>query len=187
MSAVETKSCSKCKEVKPLEDFALRNDGPKGRQSHCKICRRAWGKAFRAENPGYKRPYYEATRVRQLVQQKKRYEANREKALAWHKRWKKEHPELYNYYNAKRNAAKLSATLPGFEKEIKEIYKNCPRGFHVDHIVPLQGENVCGLHVPWNLQYLPAIENIKKGNRYVNNGHCEQNPVEASKQVSRTL
>ena len=37
--------------------------------------------------------------------------------------------------------------------------------WEVDHIIPLQGENVCGLHVDYNLQYLTPEENGKKGNR----------------------
>lgn len=55
--------------------------------------------------------------------------------------------------------------LPGISEEIGRIYAARPEGHQVDHIVPLQGQNVCGLHAPWNLQYLTPEENRKKGNR----------------------
>ena len=38
--------------------------------------------------------------------------------------------------------------------------------WHVDHVIPLQGKNVSGLHVPTNLQVIPAILNMAKNNRY---------------------
>ena len=67
----------------------------------------------------------------------------------------------------KKRAVKLRA-MPKWanQEKIKEIYANCPKGWHVDHIVPLQGRNVCGLHVETNLQYLPARENARKKNKF---------------------
>lgn len=52
-------------------------------------------------------------------------------------------------------------------EKIKSIYNSCPTGMTVDHIVPLQGVNVSGLHVHNNLQYLTAAENSAKNNRFL--------------------
>ena len=81
-------------------------------------------------------------------------------------------------YQATRRAKKMQATPQWLSEEqmdeIKYIYSVAKDAtiltgepYHVDHIVPLKGKNVCGLHVPWNLQILPATENLTKGNRIV--------------------
>lgn len=70
-------------------------------------------------------------------------------------------------YTAKYKANKLMASPVWADLEkIKSIYRLRPADYHVDHIIPLQGKNVCGLHVEGNLQYLLAKENLSKHNKY---------------------
>lgn len=52
-------------------------------------------------------------------------------------------------------------------RKIQEIYVCRPAGHHVDHVIPLRGRLVSGLHVENNLQYLPALENMRKHNTYI--------------------
>lgn len=76
--------------------------------------------------------------------------------------------DYQRFYQAGMRAKKLDRTPPWASiDKIKEIFKNCPEGYHVDHIIPLQGELVSGLHVETNLQYLPAKENLQKQNKFI--------------------
>lgn len=83
--------------------------------------------------------------------------------------WEKANTNKRRRYSANYRAAKMSATPPWLTAEQREaiahVYETCPPDHDVDHIVPLQGVAVCGLHVPWNLQHLPASTNRSKGNK----------------------
>lgn len=102
---------------------------------------------------------------------------NKDKIRSISSKWQKNNKGKANAVTAKRHAAKMQRTPPWLSKEqlneIKDFYvmaaeleKVFPWKQCVDHIVPLQGKTVSGLHVPWNLQILPAKENISKGNRF---------------------
>jgi ribosomal protein S14 len=76
------------------------------------------------------------------------------------------------YANVVENRAKMNAsqkrvrrqTPPWADMEaIRKIYRERPQGMDVDHIIPLRGKTVSGLHVHYNLQYLPMSENRAKG------------------------
>jgi hypothetical protein len=67
---------------------------------------------------------------------------------------------------------------PPWAKEFKQEYEKlvwlrddlkCITGedYHIDHIIPIRGKNVCGLNVPWNMQILPSDINVRKSNRHV--------------------
>lgn len=85
--------------------------------------------------------------------------------------------DKHNALSKKRKVAKKQRVLPWLTKEhfkqIEEFYTIAKmfqmytgQEYHVDHIVPLQGKNVSGFHVPWNLQVIPAKQNLSKGNKH---------------------
>lgn len=133
----------------------------------------------------YKRQHYLDNKEKYKERAKKRYyKENKEKENKRCVKWKNENKDhiaqyqvdyrktehgrgMANFHNSKRRCKKLNATPKWSESElILEFYKNCPEGYTVDHIIPLQGKNVSGLHVIGNLQYLTKSENSKKGNHF---------------------
>lgn len=94
---------------------------------------------------------------------------NKDRVNANAREWARRNRNKLRAKEVLRYAIKMQAVLATVTlSELRVVYMNCPTGYHVDHIVPLRGENVCGLHVPWNLQYLPARENLRKSNKFEN-------------------
>lgn len=119
------------------------------------------------------------SRDRALVKEKARewYKANREVRIEKAKEYQKDNTAKTNARNAKRRGKRVQATPDWLTEdhllEIEDLYllsvtlkEETGVAHHVDHIVPLQGELVSGLHVPWNLQVITARENMEKSNSF---------------------
>lgn len=150
--------------------------------------RRAWREANKERLAAKWRAWYEThkeserakARLRGQVNKKRKNETHRawgrahpDRRLAYGRSWTKRHPAEKRAAKARRRAAELRQLAEWADHEaIKAIYAEAIRltretgiKHHVDHVIPLQGKLVWGLHVETNLQILTAKDNHKKGNR----------------------
>lgn len=136
-----------------------------------------WREANRQKKRENNRAWELANPEKARASKEKYAVANRAKKNAQAREYQKENPHMGLASVRKRQAAKQLRTPPWFNAEhlwmTQEAYALAKMrekvfGFkwHVDHIVPLRGANVSGLHVPWNLQVIPAKLNWQKGNRW---------------------
>lgn len=160
------KTCSSCALSKPEADYTKNASRKDGFHHCCRLCKKEHSKRYRENNKDSVKSSQDNWRKNNPDWYKeyycKRYPIKREDYL-----------EASSRYRAKKIRAKPNWLGKRHLSQIKELYwlardLQCVTGelYHVDHIVPLQGENVCGLHVPWNLQVLPADINLSKGNSY---------------------
>ena len=185
----KSKICTKCDVEKLLDEFHKRKIGKFGRESRCKVCKAEHyqknrervlvrQRRYREANPGKKqeqdRRYYVKNRERISEEKRLYYEANIEQKLASVRRWQKANPEKLAAIAAKRRAAQINRTPAWADLETIKLYYEARqaiseatgRDYHVDHMIPLRGKTVSGLHVPSNLQIIPAEHNLRKKNRF---------------------
>ena len=148
--------------------------------------------AVSARNRAWQKANLKKYKAAKAQSSRKYYLANRETLLARSWAWQHANIERHRIHqlrsqkkcagavraNAARYRAAKAQRVPAWAdlNAITQFYKDCPQGMTVDHIVPLQGfdwiegkrvETVRGLHVPWNLVYLPATENLSKNGRFI--------------------
>lgn len=126
----------------------------------------------------YKAKYYQENKERLSKKSAEVYQKNKEAIKKRIAAWKKNNPAKVNAGCMLRHAIKLKGTPVWLTADhkwmIEQAYelaklreKVCGGVWHVDHIIPLRGKTVCGLHVPWNLQVITREENCKKHNKLV--------------------
>lgn len=181
------KICSKCNIPKDEKmGFSFRNDTNKYHNT-CKECKNNITKNWTSNNINYvkdrRKQYYldnseqikdKAKNWRKInpekakIQDKKKYESRCPVVEKFRlSQWKKRNKNKVNAWTAKYRTSKEQSVLFNlYKNDIYKFYDNCPQGFEVDHIIPITSKIVSGLHVPWNLQYLPIKENRIKSNKF---------------------
>lgn len=160
------KVCKTCLVSKPVSEFYKQTTrGTHGVRGTCKLCDNAKKKAYRK-------------RLGQtlLDRKKEEYLRHQDSRLAQKQAYRRANKGKINALVAARKKVIKQRTPKWLTQDerwmMKEAYELAALrtemfGFswHVDHVKPLQGETVTGLHTPYNLQVLPGIENIKKKNK----------------------
>lgn len=125
---------------------------------------RTWGK----DNPEKLRELQNNWRRSEKGQAQSRewYADNKEIHNSRTKDWKQRNPgKVLEHTRARQAGLKQATPVWADRAAMQAIYEACPEDKWVDHIIPLQGKTVCGLHVDYNLQYLTPEENMSKGNK----------------------
>lgn len=167
---MKNKVCFCCKETKTTSDFFKDASRTDGLSSSCKICKTAQIKKSNLKMS-------EQRRKNKNLYNKKYKEINKEKVKEYHKKKQKEKRAYYTAKQKERELAKKQQIPSWVDSEelflIHEVYdlarlrtKVTNIKWQVDHIVPLQGKLVRGLHTINNLQVIPAKINQSKGNKF---------------------
>lgn len=181
------KLCNRCKQDKPVGGFYANKRMKDGLNTFCVACHKADNvrrKAVNRTNPEFKeaeREYKKLYRAQNSLEHASYMQewrkVNKDHTQQYGKKYREANKAFVNFLCQKRKIALTNRTPPWLSEDdlwaIQEAYLLAEKrtqlfGFswHVDHVIPLRGKNVSGLHVPNNLQVIPAIDNLRKTNKY---------------------
>lgn len=160
------KTCKGCSETKPLALFHAHKFMADGHLNFCKVCFYAKSKANRAKNPDARKEEYARRRARQGYMTMAEYTAKRNKNAKGRKISLNEYAQKRRAKVNQKQLTELDTFVLTEAYKLREIRQRLfSFNWHVDHIVPLNYKNACGLHNAYNLQVVPAKWNMVKQNR----------------------
>ncbi len=159
------KTCKTCLLEKKIECFHKHLRCKYGVRNECKICRIDRQVKYQKDNKDNYLAYQSKHYQENKDQYRKMALLNPKRQL--HKRNDYEKNRSLYLFRASLRKKHVKVATPKWADmlKVRDIYLSRPDGFHVDHIVPLRGKNVCGLHVEYNLQIIPSTDNLRKGNK----------------------
>lgn len=165
--------CTKCGALKELSSFHTRKASPDGLAYKCADCIKIACVEWRKSHQGAFGKWYEENKEARQDSWRVWYQQNKERRALSYAEWAAENKDIVNACVSRRRAVKLKASprwanqdaIRGFYKEAEWVTQETGIPHEVDHISPLQGKYVCGLHCEFNLQILTKVENIRKSNR----------------------
>jgi len=157
------KECSKCKEKKNFTEFYRRKER-NGYKSHCKSC-----------ESEHKKEYYKKNKAHIRSRNDQWKKDNPDKHNKNFRKWRINNLDIMNAHCSAARAKRIKRYVDWADSQyIKDLYRNAKEAskifgidYEVDHVIPLQGKYVSGLHVEDNLQILPSFENRTKSNKWL--------------------
>lgn len=172
--------CTRCHRDLTVEAFPAARVKPGTKNDRCRKCLSRLARAWNLRNADRCADLRAKYRTKIAARRAEWGRKNREYLAQWMKRWREKNRDRFRANLNSKGPLQRGGVMPAwaskaairaFYIEARRLTKETGVQHHVDHIIPLKGRNVCGLHVETNLQIISAVANRQKGNRLMEAHH----------------
>jgi hypothetical protein len=169
------KKCIRCGTEKDISMFHKHKEMKDGHLNKCKTCVVSCISEWRKQNPEVRKIEHEKNRIKLGKKTRKQYLEDRAKNAKGRKTVNLEHSHKRRMQKERHKSTELDSFVFEEAVRLKDLRKEKTKiVWHIDHIVPLNHKDACGLHNSFNLQVVPAKWNLKKSNKNMDTYFCKK-------------